>query len=137
MVHSVMHAATPTIFLIDDDNSVRRALIRVMESEGLDTCSFATAEDFFAHFNAGITHHGCVVTDMTLPGMSGLELKLHLNAARNSIPVILLTANDTAETRAAAHEAGAVGYFRKPVDTQALLDVIRWAINPALASATA
>ncbi len=133
-----MPAATPTIFLIDDDNSVRRALIRVMESAGLDTLSFATAEDFLAHFNTGSDMPpGCVVTDMTLPGMSGLELKLHLNAARKPIPVILLTANDTADTRAAAHEAGAVGYFRKPVDTQALLDVIRWATNHALSSAIA
>jgi FixJ family two-component response regulator len=138
MMISVMHAATPTIFLIDDDNSVRRALIRVMESAGLDTCSFVTAEDFLAHFNtAGEMHHGCVITDMTLPGMSGLELKIRLNAARNSIPVILLTANDTAETRAAAQKAGAVGYLRKPVDTQALLDVIRWATNPVSFPATA
>jgi FixJ family two-component response regulator len=138
MVAAVMPAATPTIFLIDDDNSVRRALIRVMESAGLDTCAFPTAEDFLAHFDTGSDMPpGCVVTDMTLPGMSGLELKIHLNAARKKIPVILLTANDTAETRAAAHEAGAVGYFRKPVDTQALLDVIRWATNHALSSATA
>jgi FixJ family two-component response regulator len=133
-----MPAVTPTIFLIDDDTSVRRALIRVMESEGFETRSFATADDFLGHLNTvDDMPPGCVVTDMTLPGMSGLELKLHLNAARNSIPVILLTANDTAETRAAAHEAGAVGYFRKPVDTQALLDVIRWATNHALSSATA
>lgn len=133
-----MPDATPTIFLIEDDNSVRRALIRVMESSGLDTRSFATAEDFLAHFNTGgDPPPGCVVTDMTLPGISGLELKIHLNAARNSIPVILLTANDTAETRAAAHEAGAAGYFRKPVDTQALLDAIWWVINPALSSTTA
>lgn len=138
MVTALMYAATPTIYLIDDDNSVRRALIRVMESAGLDTCSFPTAEDFLAHFNTGgDMPPGCVVTDMTLPGMSGLELKLHLNAARKPIPVILLTANDTAETRAAAHEAGAVGYFRKPVDTQALLDVIRWATNHVSFPATA
>lgn len=137
MVASVMPAATPTIYLIDDDDSVRRALIRVMESGGLNTCSFATVEDFLAHFNDGGCCNGCVVTDMTLHGMSGLELKQHLNAARNPIPVILLTANDTAETRAAAHEAGAAGYFRKPVDTQALLDAVWWAINPALSSATA
>ena len=138
MVTALMYAATPTIYLIDDDNSVRRALIRVMESAGLDTCSFVTAEDFLAHFNTvGETHHGCVITDMTLPGMSGLELKIRLNAARNSIPVILLTANDSAETRAAAQKAGAVGYFRKPVDTQALLDVIRWATNPVSFPATA
>jgi FixJ family two-component response regulator len=138
MVPAVMHAATPTIFLIDDDNSVRRALIRVMESSGLDTRSFATAEDFLAHFNTGDElPPGCVVTDMTLPGMSGLELKIHLNDSRKPIPVILLTANDTAETRAAAHGAGAAGYFRKPVDTQALLDAVRWAINPALSSSTA
>lgn len=137
MVPTVMPAATPTIFLIDDDNSVRRALIRVMESSGFDTCSFATAEGFLSHFNDGGCCNGCVVTDMTLPGMNGLELKLHLNALQQTIPLILLTANDTAETRAAAHEAGAAGYFRKPVDTQALLDAVWWAIKPALSSTIA
>lgn len=133
-----MPAEPLTIFVIDDDNSVRRAISRVMESADLDTCSFATAEDFLSHFNEGDDiPPGCVVTDMTLPGMNGLELKIHLNASRKSIPLILLTANDTAETRTAAHEAGAAGYFRKPVDTQALLDAVRWAIDPVTFAATA
>ena len=73
---------------------------------------------------------GCIVADMTMPGMSGLELKPLLDAAGISYPLILLTAHDNEEIRSAARSAGAAAYFRKPVDTQALLDAIRWAFQP-------
>jgi FixJ family two-component response regulator len=119
----------PTIFLIDDDASVRRALGRVMTSVGLESRSFASVEDFLA----GVTleTRGCVVADMTLPGMGGLELKQALNAAHSTLPVILLSGHESEEMRASAHEAGAAGFFRKPVDTQALLDAIQWTLNPS------
>ena len=120
-------ADVSTIFFIDDDASVRGALQRVMTSAGLDSEGFASAEDFMAgaKFNKG----GCIVADMDMLGMSGLELKHRLNAAHSDLPLIFLTAQDTEEMRAAAHQAGAVGCFRKPVDTQALLDAVRWALN--------
>ncbi len=116
-----------TIYIIDDDASVRRALGRVMTSAGLDHRAFDSAEAFLAATPAAGS--GCIVADMTMPGFSGLELKQALNAAHSELPLIFLTAHDTPESREAAHEAGAEGYFRKPVDTQALLDAVHWALN--------
>jgi FixJ family two-component response regulator len=116
-----------TIFFIDDDASVRRALQRVMTSAELDSVGYASVEDFFAM--ASLHSEGCIVADMDMPGLSGLDLKHLLNAALCTLPLIFLTAKDTEETRAAAREAGAVGCYRKPVDTQALLDAVRWAMK--------
>jgi FixJ family two-component response regulator len=117
----------PTIYIIDDDASVRRALGRVMTSAGLDHQAFDSAEDFIAL--SLVEGPGCIVADMTMPGLSGLELKQALNLAHSELPLIFLTAHDTPESRKAAHESGAEGYFRKPVDTQALLDAVQWALN--------
>jgi FixJ family two-component response regulator len=117
----------PTIFIIDDDASVRRALGRVMTSAGLDYQAYESADAFLAEPRRAM--HGCIVADMTLPGLSGLELKQALNATQSRLPLIFLTAHDTTEARGAAHEAGAEGYFRKPVDTQALLDAVRWVLK--------
>jgi len=117
-------AVRSIIFFIDDDASVRRALERVMTSAGLDSVGFASAEEFIA--GASLSSGGCIVADMDLLGMSGLDL---LNAAHSDLPLIFLTAKDTEEMRAAAREAGAAGCFRKPVDTQALLDAVQWALK--------
>jgi len=119
-----MPSAPATIFIVDDDASVRRALGRVMTSAGLASRAFASVEEFLAE--AGVHAAGCIVADMTLPGLSGLDLKNRLNAAHSDVPVIFLTAHDTEEMRRAARDAGATGFFRKPVDSQALLDAIRW-----------
>jgi FixJ family two-component response regulator len=119
-----------TIFIIDDDLGVRRALGRVMTQGGMDWEAFDSAESFLAQPHSCAS--GCIVADMTMPGMSGIELKNHLNASSRPLPMVFLTANDSEETRAAAREAGAAAYFRKPVDIQALLDAIRWALQPSL-----
>jgi FixJ family two-component response regulator len=121
------HRSRPTIFIIDDDASVRRALGRVMTLAGLDHMTFESADAFLAASPSAA--RGCIVADMTLPGLSGMELKQTLNASQSTMPLIFLTANDSPECREAAHEAGAEGYFRKPVDTQALLDAVHWALN--------
>ena len=118
-----------TIYVIDDDDSVRRALGRIMTSAGLDWEGYDSAESFLEGARPGAA--GCIVADMTMPGLTGLDLKLLLDAAKVRLPLILLTAQDTEETRAAARHAGAAAYFRKPVDIQALLDAIQWAANPA------
>ena len=117
----------PIIFIIDDDTSVRRALGRVMTSAGLESRSFDSVEEFLA--KSDLHSKGCIVADMTMIGMSGLDLKRLLNTAHSPLPVILLTAHESEEMRAAAHEAGAASFFRKPVDTQALLDAVQWALN--------
>ncbi len=116
-----------TIFIIDDDASVRRALGRVMVNAALACEAYESADEFLA--NADLTKRGCIVADITLPGIGGLELKSRLNAMDHNLPVIFLTARDSAEMREAAHEIGASGFFRKPVDTQALLDAIDFVLE--------
>ena len=98
-----------------------------MTLAGLDHLMFESADAFLAARPSAV--RGCIVADMTLPGLSGMELKQALNASESTMPLIFLTANDSPECREAAHEAGADGYFRKPVDTQALLDAVHWALN--------
>ncbi|MEO5715684.1 MAG: response regulator [Luteolibacter sp.] len=115
------------IYLVDDDTSVRRALGRVMTHGGLEWEAYDSAESFLA--DARPAGNGCIVADMTMPGLSGIDIKVLLDSARIRLPLILLTAHDTEETRAAARNAGASAYFRKPVDIQALLDAVRWALS--------
>ncbi|MDB6135281.1 MAG: response regulator receiver protein [Verrucomicrobiales bacterium] len=121
-----MPATQHTVFIIDDDASVRRSLGRVFTSAELRWHAFASAEEFLA---SPLPVPGdCIVADMTMPRMSGLELQQHLRASgRWEFAMILLTANDTEEMRLAAREASAAAFFRKPVDSQALLDAIAWA----------
>ena len=117
----------PIIYLIDDDTSVRRALGRVMTLGGLEWEAFDSAESFLRKVRPG--RNGCIVADMTMPGISGLDLKILLDSSSIDLPLILLTAHDTEEMRTAARTAGASAYFRKPVDIQALLDAVRWALS--------
>lgn len=124
-----MISTSPKIYLIDDDASVRRALGRVMAVARLEWESYDSAEAFLA--SAKPESFGCIVADMTLSGMSGLDLKAILDARGVQLPFILLTAHDTEETRNAARSAGAAAYFRKPVDIEALLDAIQWSTHPA------
>lgn len=124
-----------TIYIIDDNPNVWRALARLMASAGFMWKAFSSAEEFMT--NAKLESGDCIVADISMPGMSGLDLKHRLNADKNKTPVIFLTGHDTEETRAAAKEAGAAGYFRKPVDAQALLDAIQWALNKNRALPTA
>jgi FixJ family two-component response regulator len=130
-ISPVMIASESTIHLIDDDASVRRALGRLMTHARLKWQTHDSAESFLA--SARTNEGGCIVADLTLPGISGLELKRMLDSARVDLPLILLTAHDSEEVRTAARAAGAAAYFRKPVDMEALLDAIRWALQPASA----
>jgi len=75
--------------------------------------------------------NSCLIADIKMPGTDGLELQRMLTNRKIKIPVIFLTAFDTEETREHTKRAGAAGYFRKPVDDQALLDAIFWAVNRA------
>ena len=123
-----MRTGLAKIYLVDDDASIRRALGRVMASAGFEHEAFASAEDFLAKADgAGAV---CVVADARLSGMSGLELIRLAAPTFPDLPFILLTANDEEETRREARAAGAAAFFRKPVDAEALLDPIRWAIRP-------
>lgn len=115
------------VYIIDDDASVRRALKMLLFSAGLEAQTYESAELFL---KSEFREEGaCLITDFKLRGMSGLELQQQLNQKGSRLPVIFLTAFDSSADRKQAYECGAVGFFRKPVDDQALLDSIRWSLS--------
>ena len=116
------------VYIVDDDESVRRALGRLLRSAGLDHQAFGSGEEFFA--DAADKSSGCLVLDLQMPLMSGNDLLARLRSRGMTIPVIALSAQDDSETRERARDLGAVVFFRKPVDDQALLDAIQWALGP-------
>ena len=116
------------VYIVDDDDSVRRALGRLLRSAGLDHQAFGSGEEFFA--DAADKSSGCLVLDLQMPSMTGTELLARLRSRGTTIPVIALSAQDDPETRERARALGAVFFFRKPVDDQALLDAIQWAMGP-------
>lgn len=118
---------SPLVAIIDDDTSVRGALLGLMKAEGIPAQAFASAEEFLGSDAAATA--GCLVTDLRMPGMSGLELQARLTARAAGIPVIFITAHGDAETRARALRAGAIRFFQKPFDDQELLDGIRVALE--------
>ena len=113
------------VCVIEDDASVRRALERLLSSAGLVVRTFASAAAFL---QAGCpTENTCVVADVCMDGMSGIQLQRELQNAGSSHHFIFITAQDTEETRGAI-QAGGAALFVKPVDDQALLDAIHWTL---------
>ena len=115
------------IYVVDDDPSVRKALEMLFISAGMKIRTFKRAAELLEHEIA--TRNACLVTDLKMSGLSGLELQQQLIEQGIDIPVIFLTAHDSKETRQRARQAGAAGYFRKPIDDRALLDAIHWALS--------
>ncbi len=115
------------IYIVDDDDSVRRAMKRLIRSAGMEARTFASAQEFLDL--QSVNQNACMIIDIKLQGMSGLELHDELRAKGIDLPVIFITGFDTPETRNQAKMAGAAGYFRKPLDDQALLDTIQWALT--------
>lgn len=115
------------VYLIDGDASVRKALVRLMKSEKLPVQAYASGQDFDAA--ARPTEYDCVVVDINAPGMTGLELLRHMREDGIGTPLILLTQDDNEETRSNARQLDATACFLKPVDGQALVDTIRYALN--------
>jgi FixJ family two-component response regulator len=118
---------TRIIAIVDDDESVRFALKGMMKSVGLPAQAFASAEDFL---NSGILHPiACLIADIRMPGMSGLDLQKKLNAEHYRIPTIFITAHGDAKMRLQALRAGAVEFLAKPFDDEVLLENIRAALE--------
>jgi FixJ family two-component response regulator len=117
------------IYVIDDDLSVRRALARLMASADLRAKTFASGEEFLASEDPG--RADCLVMDIHLGGMTGLQLQERLAAMGSNTPIIFITAFDDDATRIRAQQAGAQAYFGKPFDDQALLDAIEISIRGA------
>ncbi|MGV3532296.1 MAG: response regulator transcription factor [Chthoniobacteraceae bacterium] len=120
------------IYIVDDEPSITTAYARLMRSAKMNSRTFSSVEDLLrADFS---DERACVICDLQMPGAGGIELPGLLAQAGHRVPVIFVTAHDTPETREMAQQAGASGYFRKPVDDQALLDAIEWALSTEPAS---
>ena len=117
----------PLISIVDDDISVRRSTRRLLRSTGLRAEDFASAEEFLASGRTGAT--ACLLLDLRMPGMNGLQLQQRLKEASNSIPIIFVSAHSSAEEERQALQAGAVQFLQKPVHKDVLLQAIHNALK--------
>jgi FixJ family two-component response regulator len=112
-------------YLVDDDPSIRRSLPRLLKSLGVETIAFASAEAFL---QAGPwLPEACLILDVQMPGMKGWDLVAHLRASGSTLPVIIITAYNDAQTHDRTRRSGIVAYLRKPFDDQALLEALQQA----------
>ena len=116
-----------TVFLIDDDARMRAALERLLKSVGLHAESFATPQDFLRHKLPDVP--SCLVLDVRLPGISGLELQRKLNEMRVTIPIIFITGHGDIPMTVEAMKSGAVEFLTKPFRDQDLVDAIQQALK--------
>jgi FixJ family two-component response regulator len=115
------------IAVVDDDHSVRTAIQGLLKSVGLSARAYASGEEFL---DSGLQHQSaCLIADIRMPGMSGLELQARLNAECCQIPTIFITAHGDQELRLQAMRAGAVEFLSKPFDDELLLDSVRAALE--------
>jgi FixJ family two-component response regulator len=117
------------VSVVDDDQSVRESLPDLLRSFGLDVQPFASAEEFLASDSLGRT--GCLVLDVAMPGMSGLELQLELGRRRHDIPIVFITAHSIERVRPRVLERGAVACLFKPFSEKGILDAISAALGSA------
>src|SRR5215813_4272934 len=124
MTHS---GATPTVFVVDDDDDVRVSIAELLRSAGLQAESFATAREFLGRERG--EGPACLVLDLQLPGMDGLDVQRELAASGNSMPIIFVTAHGDIPTTVKAMKSGAAEFLTKPFDDEQLLDLIHQALE--------
>jgi FixJ family two-component response regulator len=118
---------TNMVAIVDDDDLMRSALEGLLKAVGLPAQAFASAEEFL---KSGQQRQArCLITDIRMPGMSGLDLQAHLNAERCRIPIIFITAHGDEKMRMQALRAGAVEFMAKPFDDEALVESVRAALE--------
>ena len=114
------------VAIVDDDEAVRSAIQGLMKAVGLPTRAFASAEEFL---NSGQRNHtACLIADIRMPGMSGLDLQARLNSEHRRIPIIFITAHGDTDMRMQALRAGAVEFLAKPFNDDVLLDHVKAAL---------
>lgn len=116
----------PTIDIIDDDPAMRDSLAFLLDVNGYSTRAYATASEFFAHVQSVVPD--CVISDIRMPGMSGLELVRKLKINRVPCPVIAITGHGDVALAVEAMKAGAADFIEKPFDDDALLSAVRTAL---------
>jgi two-component system response regulator FixJ len=119
---------TTHVFVVDDDPSARGGLVRLLGKAGHYALGFRSVKEFLVAFDTEAS--GCLVLDAGLPGLSWDELLVQMETCSKRMPIIMVSAEDDLGARQRGQEIGAVGFFRKPVDGTALLDAIRWALEP-------
>jgi len=115
------------VSIVDDDLSVRRSAQRLLRSSGLRAKVFASAEDFLK--SGSVEETACLLLDVSMPGMNGLELQRRLAEINHTIPIVFLSARASEEEERRALQAGAAGFLRKPVSKEALLHAIQGVLD--------
>ena len=121
----------PRVAVVDDDESVRKALQRLLRASGLEVDIFASAQDFLASLPHA-TPPDCLVLDLQMPGTSGLDLQRQLVRAGPQLPVVVITGHDEPGMQARCLAAGASAYLRKPLEAGTLLCAIKAAIDAVI-----
>ena len=121
-----MNMRTPTVMVVDDDSGVRNAMRALLKSVGLESALFSSAQEFLTTYQPA--QPGCLVLDIRMPGMSGLELQQHLNLRGAVIPVIFMSGHGDIPMAVEAMQHGAFDFLQKPFRDQDLLDRIQRAI---------
>ncbi len=116
----------PTVFVVDDDDAVRRAMCMLFRSDGLRTADYAMPDDFLAAVRPAMT--GCIVLDIRMPGMDGLDLQQRLQERDITMPVIFLTGHADVPKAVRAMKQGAVDFIEKPFDDEHLLNRVQYAL---------
>jgi FixJ family two-component response regulator len=125
-LHMIIQGDTTFVAIVDDDDLMRSALQGLLKEAGLPARTFASAEEFL---QSGQHHRtACLIADIRMPGMSGLDLQARLNDEQVSIPTIFITAHGDSRMRMQALRAGAVEFLAKPFDDEILLDSVRAAL---------
>jgi len=122
-----MTEAKPTVYVVDDDEAVRESLRFLISSVDLQVNTFASATDFLDIYETGLV--GCLVVDVRMPGMSGLELQRQLSDRSINLPVIIITGHGDVDMAVRAMKSGAFDFIQKPFNDQVLLDLIQAALD--------
>ncbi len=122
-----MNTEAVKVYIIDDDNDVRNALQLLMQSVGLEVEVFNSAQDYLQQFD--INQCGCLIIDVRMPGMSGLDLQAQLAAEKYHPPIIIITGHGDVPMAVKAVKAGAVDFIEKPFNNQEMLDSVHRAIE--------
>jgi FixJ family two-component response regulator len=122
--------SNPLIAIVDDDESVCRAMKRLVRSLGMTADIFTSGREFIDRVQTTPSYQpDCVVLDVQMPGMNGLEVQARLADSGHPLPVIFITAHDEAGVRERALATGAVAFLRKPFDDELLIKMLRLALN--------
>lgn len=122
-----MNKRTASVHIVDDDKSLRTALSRLLAASGYHTVLHESATDFLQ--NGALSEPGCLLLDIDMPGVSGMQLQEHLAKAQSNLPVVFLTGQGSIATSVRAIKGGAEDFLSKPVEKEALLDAIERAMT--------